>query len=414
MLIPKITSLDEVTIKVKKTHRKNYFDIYYPQFKKEFLGTSVLAYNCNILNPEMLNLEFNDQTNQLTATSSDFLKIDNPDLGYEVKYLLVNFSLNVITRELHYDGPVQFTEMKGTPAQERNWQENRENAYEGSNMHFLRSIIDDKLEGNDFRVYRLAKYANPNRPPDSVITAEIKEKEKEQKLPVEIIRIRGIDLDSLTYWKKKFKEPKILQTLFPYPLNRMELLMPGAEPGLFAFGCDSDKLVIDYEKDLHYIDIKKLQDLVNLNYVVSKPGNKNLSIVELNEPFFFFDANGIITDPNSIKLSGVWAKNRVADLLPVNYQPSKNIVHGPDSVIMNIKNKMDTFSTEHITEKVHIHFDRSWYAAGDTLWFKAYVVAGPNHQLSPISEVLHAELINDKDSVVKRLILQLNQGVCKR
>jgi len=30
------------------------------------------------------------------------------------------------------------------------------------------------------------------------------------------------------------------------------------------------------------------------------------------------------------------------------------------------------------TEKVHLHFDKTAYNKGETVWFKAYIVAGEN------------------------------------
>ncbi|MBC7399980.1 MAG: TonB-dependent receptor [Mucilaginibacter sp.] len=62
-------------------------------------------------------------------------------------------------------------------------------------------------------------------------------------------------------------------------------------------------------------------------------------------------------------------------------------------------------------EKVHLHLDRSWYSPGDTIWFKAYAVAGGEHTSSEISKVLYAELIDDKAIIIKRLNLQLNPGI---
>jgi hypothetical protein len=62
-------------------------------------------------------------------------------------------------------------------------------------------------------------------------------------------------------------------------------------------------------------------------------------------------------------------------------------------------------------EKVYLHLARSFYTPGDTIWFKAYTVVGTHHQLSALSGVLYAELINSKDSVVKRLNLRLTAGV---
>ncbi|AYL97433.1 TonB-dependent receptor plug domain-containing protein [Mucilaginibacter celer] len=66
--------------------------------------------------------------------------------------------------------------------------------------------------------------------------------------------------------------------------------------------------------------------------------------------------------------------------------------------------------TEKPTEKVYLHLDKPFYNLTDTVWFKAYAVAGPDHQLSGISGVVYVELINARDSVVQRLHLKLNNG----
>lgn len=39
-------------------------------------------------------------------------------------------------------------------------------------------------------------------------------------------------------------------------------------------------------------------------------------------------------------------------------------------------------------EKVYLHMDKPYYALGDTVWFKAYVVTGSRHQLSALSGAL--------------------------
>jgi hypothetical protein len=62
-------------------------------------------------------------------------------------------------------------------------------------------------------------------------------------------------------------------------------------------------------------------------------------------------------------------------------------------------------------EKVYLHLDKPYYAPGDTIWFKAYTVLGESHKLSALSGVLYAELINESDSVVSRLVLQLDAGL---
>jgi TonB-dependent SusC/RagA subfamily outer membrane receptor len=61
-------------------------------------------------------------------------------------------------------------------------------------------------------------------------------------------------------------------------------------------------------------------------------------------------------------------------------------------------------------EKVYLHFDKPYYAAGDDIWLKAYVVAGPDHYLSTLSGVVDVELINDRKTIIQSIKLRLKNG----
>ncbi|HEY0246575.1 MAG TPA: TonB-dependent receptor plug domain-containing protein [Mucilaginibacter sp.] len=62
-------------------------------------------------------------------------------------------------------------------------------------------------------------------------------------------------------------------------------------------------------------------------------------------------------------------------------------------------------------EKVYLHFDKPYYSAGDTIWFKAYDVLGPHHALSALSKVLYVELINQQgNTIVQNIKLYLTEG----
>ncbi|MDB5152036.1 MAG: hypothetical protein JWR54_787, partial [Mucilaginibacter sp.] len=81
-----------------------------------------------------------------------------------------------------------------------------------------------------------------------------------------------------------------------------------------------------------------------------------------------------------------------------------------DTLLIHNTNIFQQHLINHPTEKVHLHLDRPWYGLGDTIWFKAYTVAGEHHQLSNLSGVLYVELISEQDSVVKRLTLPVDTG----
>src|SRR6218665_854992 len=63
--------------------------------------------------------------------------------------------------------------------------------------------------------------------------------------------------------------------------------------------------------------------------------------------------------------------------------------------------KLEEFTKKYPQEKVHLHLDKPYYAIGDDIWFKAYVVNTKTSTPSNISKILYVELINEKDSLKK-------------
>ncbi|SKB89413.1 TonB-dependent receptor plug domain-containing protein [Daejeonella lutea] len=75
-----------------------------------------------------------------------------------------------------------------------------------------------------------------------------------------------------------------------------------------------------------------------------------------------------------------------------------------------ISKALDTFYKMTPHEKVHIHFDRPFYSAGDTIWFKAYLVNQGN-LLTEHSKILYVDLIDDKNLIVKGIKVAINAGL---
>ncbi|WP_374951752.1 carboxypeptidase regulatory-like domain-containing protein [Mucilaginibacter sp.] len=61
-------------------------------------------------------------------------------------------------------------------------------------------------------------------------------------------------------------------------------------------------------------------------------------------------------------------------------------------------------------EKVYLHLDKPYYAATDTIWFKAYVTLD-KHLPSGLSNVVYVDIANSQDSIVKELKLPVANGV---
>ncbi|MFN4000408.1 TonB-dependent receptor plug domain-containing protein [Algoriphagus sp.] len=70
----------------------------------------------------------------------------------------------------------------------------------------------------------------------------------------------------------------------------------------------------------------------------------------------------------------------------------------------------ERYIAEHPEEKVYLHYDRPYYAAGETIWFKAYLTAGPYHLSSSLSNTIYVELINNQNQIIQRQIIHSSEG----
>ncbi len=394
-LLPKTVILSEVKIKPANDPNR---DKYYDWFKNEFLGTSELASQCKIANPEVLNLDYDSSTNTLTASSNGYLEIRNEALGYNIRYLLTHFEMDnrsVTDKKIHYEGSVFFEEMKGSASQQKRWQRLRQEAYEGSAMNFLQSVVDNRMNQEGFRALRLRRYANPNRPSDSLVNAKIKY--YEQLKPQSNGRS-----DSLAFWNEKAKLPKIIEDLMPYHLHRDDILKPTDQPGLFAlgFGGDGSALYITFNKAHHfYPDSRPVHLYDSLN--------KENTRINFNAPYAMLDRNGAVMNPNSLTFIGVWGRKRLADLLPINYEPAENQASfdrrdSVNDIAGNLSNR---------TEKTYLQLNGTSYAPGDTVYFKAYITNGESHRLSILNGILHIELAGADNKVYKSVRLRVDSGL---
>ncbi len=82
-----------------------------------------------------------------------------------------------------------------------------------------------------------------------------------------------------------------------------------------------------------------------------------------------------------------------------------------DDPFEDILKKLEDFTKKFPQEKVHLHLDKPYYAAGDDIWFKAYVIDAKTSIPSTTSDILYVELINDQDSLTKQLKLPMKSGI---
>ena len=397
VIVPKSLILTEVTVKPRDDPNK---EKYLTWFKDEFLGTSWRAGECKLLNPEVLDLTYDEPAQKLAGSSYDYLVIQNDALGYRIRYLLTDFELNKKDDDhqtINYKGPVQFEEMKGSPSEQRRWLKNREQVYENSPMHFFRSAVNNRLAGEGFRVQKVVKMDNPDRPSDSLINAKLKF--------YKLAKQNNNDINNdEAKWIAKSRLPKKLERTFT--MEAKDLIKPTDQQGMYALAGDTSNLFVAYNKNHRY-------HVKNAPGSLSNANNDENTLIRFKTTNAFFYSNGVLINPYAVVYYGVWGKSRVAELLPVNYEPPQagDTPGGLLKTEPNYAAKADSFLSHNNTEKAYLQFDKPYYAAGDTIYFKAYVTLGEKHELSDLSGVLHVDLINTNNKISQSIKLQLIGGL---
>ncbi|MFI5160955.1 MAG: Ig-like domain-containing protein [Sphingobacteriales bacterium] len=81
-----------------------------------------------------------------------------------------------------------------------------------------------------------------------------------------------------------------------------------------------------------------------------------------------------------------------------------------DSIALtSIIDKTSKYTSGHPVEKVFLHFDKPYYALGDTIWVKAYVTVDL-HVPSPLSKIVYIDFTDGQNVLVSELKLQLING----
>lgn len=75
---------------------------------------------------------------------------------------------------------------------------------------------------------------------------------------------------------------------------------------------------------------------------------------------------------------------------------------------VHLDSLMTQLGEKYPQEKIYLHFDKSYYNAGETIWFKAYLTT--DNLASTLSKTVYAELIDDKGSVLQKKIMPVYES----
>lgn len=234
-LQPKPHNIGPVTVYNKNSRKKNL-----KYFEKNFLGTNkwgdyafienedVLFFNSS---PRRQNKPYylveSEKPDSFQAEASAPLEIKLPLLGYQIYVNLLNFSINynprlniyqTVCKTLTYFKPIEVDSKN----KQKRIEKHRKEVYYNSVLHFIKSLYNDELEENGFRIaYRELnlndlRYYYTNIDPDSLIIRHDNQ-------------IDFIGLKNQTYYILYYRDKKNK----PLNLNHSETHLPPAISSIY-------------------------------------------------------------------------------------------------------------------------------------------------------------------------------------
>lgn len=330
--------LDEIKIATK---RDKTWENQLAIFEKQFLGATESENKCSIVNPWVL--DFTNDKGVLKAVTKDILEVNNQKLGYQIRYSLNDFRYD--GTQVFFSGYAEFTNLySGDTRQKTQWEAQRQEAYRGSDIHLFKSLKNKNAlkEGFEFFVDKPGEDPTKRSPYFHQIQAK---------------KLSKIVLDSAV----SNATNGISQVYIP---ARIEIHFNQKE-GVFSIYKDK---------------------VCQVAWIEAK-----------GQPLRFND-QGIILNPQACSVSGYLAENRVANMLPIDYQPA------PTQPLAPTQN-----TPSNAQETPFFSIDRPYYYTHDLIQISGSMFYTNPALADSLSSVLHVELVNPitkQVAVHQRLLIE--------
>jgi len=273
-------------------------------FKKNFLGYSINAQKTEILNEESLILDSESGSRELKVSSKEALQIKNENLGYQIDYILKQFSLSIKEGKVVYGGNALFKDDQDLKNRKlRRVIKNRDRAYYGSIQHLMQALHFGRAIEQGYIFQEIRRIPNPERPSQEVIDEAKKiYSESENQDVKDSLRINFLNKEKL---------PEFARQLIDAEIN----------PESFICRTEDGRVFMEI-KDL--IQVSYLKENEEINYV-GLANAKNVSfqksIIDQLNPNFEIFPNGTYSDTFGLLFEGYMAWEKVGDLMPLDYLP---------------------------------------------------------------------------------------------
>lgn len=134
-------------------------------FKETFFGTTKNGRAIDLKNERTLILDSDSYPNILHVSAKQAIQLDNPNLGYSIEFLLVDFEYNFKLKTILYKGYPLFTPYENVKSgKAKKLEKNRELAYNGSLQHFIQCLYLGISKEEGYVIKRIKRIPNPNKP----------------------------------------------------------------------------------------------------------------------------------------------------------------------------------------------------------------------------------------------------------
>ena len=271
---------------------------YINYFLETFIGSN--REQVKIKNQKSLKFSYDKKDKLLKVKAPNTLIIENKNLGYEISYNLISFSADFKSKMVNYIGTSFFKETKNTDKIKLN----RMNAYEGSLLHFFRSIYNSKVTEDNFIVNQVVRVPNPQYPSE----------EELKTLKNFFDFMTQPDINNIPQNIRNISHRKNTQS--PYILAIVKTKIPESdyikrtEGNVFLEF--KDILQVNYPK--FYYELKGKEFVKRKNQTVLS------SFLHSDGEAFEVSKEGNITTPDQLITEGDFSRNKIENMLPLDYQ----------------------------------------------------------------------------------------------
>jgi hypothetical protein len=303
-LAPTANRLGEVVVRPNPNRASDY-----QKFTELFLGRTTFSRQCRIRNPDDVLVDYDSETNELTATAINFVQVDNQALGYRIKYYGLRFNTNFTQHVVTFYGQPVFEEMTTRNArQQRRWEANRAAAYHGSLTHFLRSVRTGQVAEEGFAAQRLRIVANPHfARADSLRRQLLRERLNSA--------LTHAEQDSIGRWAQTPRAFSMLYTAL-LSVDSLRRVAAGGEPVFLRF---RDNLQVSYLREAPD-PLYQVRTALPTN-APFPPADRQVSQLVLMQREIEIQSNGQLTNPLAVFTDEYWGFEKMGEFLPVNYLP---------------------------------------------------------------------------------------------